>query len=78
MTADYHYDLTTSDHCTLYFALGYATSAAMKDGEPQIAQSIYELACRLSIQFRMQTIGETRDGEANSVTPNAIPTDGTD
>ena len=74
----YTYTLTAVEHCTLFFALGIATSAAFKEDSPGMAQSFFDLARNISIQTSIQANGENSDGETSNVAPNQVATDGTD
>ena len=50
----YKFEISVTQYCTLFLALGYASGAAMKDQNPSLGQDIYDLALDMSKQALSQ------------------------
>lgn len=50
----YKFEMSVTQYCTLFLALGIASGSAMKDDMKDLGQHIYELALDLSKQALAQ------------------------
>jgi hypothetical protein len=50
----YKFEVSVTQYCTLFLALGYASGAAMKDQNPSLAQDIHDVALNMSKQALAQ------------------------